>query len=133
MLDTYTSTSYNDTQADAVAELLYHCGANVEMKYTLEESGTPTVLAARALSDVFGYSHSIRYLQKDDYRWEEWKEMLKNELDTGYPVIYDGQSNSGGHAFVCDGYNNDELYHINWGWGGLYNGNFVLSLLDSKG
>ncbi len=133
MLDTYTSTSYNDTQADAVAELLYHCGANVEMKYTLEESGTPTVLVARALSDVFGYSHSIRYLQKDDYRWEEWKEMLKNELDAGYPVIYDGQSNSSGHAFVCDGYNNEELYHINWGWGGLYNGNFVLSLLDSKG
>lgn len=133
MLDTYTSTSYNDTQADAVAELLYHCGANVGMKYTLKESGTPTVFVARALSDVFGYSHSIRYLQKDDYRWEEWKEMLKNELDAGYPVIYDGQSNSGGHAFVCDGYNNEELYHINWGWGGLYNGNFVLSLLDSKG
>lgn len=133
MLDTYTSTSYNDTQADAVAELLYHCGANVGMKYTLEESGTPTVFVARALSDVFGYSHSIRYLQKDDYRWEEWKEMLKSELDAGYPVIYDGQSNSSGHAFVCDGYNNEELYHINWGWGGLYNGNFVLSLLDSKG
>lgn len=133
MLDTYTSTSYNDTQADAVAELLYHCGANVGMKYTLKESGTPTVFVARALSDVFGYSHSIRYLQKDDYRWEEWKEMLKSELDAGYPVIYDGQSNSSGHAFVCDGYNNEELYHINWGWGGLYNGNFVLSLLDSKG
>lgn len=134
MLDTYYNTSYNDTQADAVAELLYHCGANVGMSYMLDESGATTIRAAQALSDVFGYSPSIRYLQKEDYRWGEWKEMLKAELDAGYPVIYNGRTHYGsGHAFVCDGYSNEELYHINWGWDGSYNGYFVLTLLDAQG
>ena len=35
MLPAYSGVSYTDTQADAVAKLLYHCGANVEMKYAI--------------------------------------------------------------------------------------------------
>lgn len=133
MLDAYGSVSYNDAQANAVATLLWHCGANVYMNYTSAASGANTPRVAKALSGVFGYSPSIRFLAKEAYRWEEWKAMLKNELDAGYPVIYDGQSNSGGHAFICDGYNNEDLYHINWGWNGSSNGFYVLSLLDDDG
>ena len=130
MLDSYRS-SYSDTEANAVATLLYHCGANVKMNYGLSSSGASTSLAAKALRDVFGYSPSIRYLTKEAYRWEEWKQMLKDELDAGYPVIYDGQNPSqGGHAFVCDGYDNNDFFSINWGWGGYQNGFYVLSTLN---
>ena len=59
--------------------------------------------------------------------------MLRKELDLGYPMIYDGQSSSGGHAFVCDGYSEDGTFHINWGWDGYSNGYFVLSTLDAEG
>lgn len=133
MLDAYSSVSYNDVQANAVSTLLWHCGANVYMNYGLGESGANTPRVAKALSEVFGYSPSIRFLAKEAYRWTEWKTMLKSELDADYPVIYDGQSQSGGHAFICDGYNNEDLYHINWGWNGSSNGFYVLSLLDDNG
>lgn len=134
MLDTYSSVSYNDAQANAVATLLWHCGANVYMNYTSGESGANTPRVAKALSGVFGYSPSIRFLAKEAYRWAEWKAILKAELDEGYPVVYDGRTPSdAGHAFVCDGYNNEDLYHINWGWNGSNNGFYVLSLLDDDG
>ncbi len=87
------------------------------------------------LSEVFGYSPSIRYLQREAYRWEEWKELLRTELDAGYPLIYDGTnpSTKGGHAFVCDGYTPEGLFHINWGWDGSSNGYYQLSVLDDDG
>lgn len=134
MLDSYKDT-YNDVQADAVAKLLWHCGANVSMNYGLNESGAPTKMVAKALSDVFGYSPSIRYLTKEAYRWAEWKDMLREELDAGYPFIYNGRNiqKGSGHAFVCDGYTAEGLFHINWGWGGLANGYFILSVLDDNG
>lgn len=132
MLDSYTAGSYTDTQADAVATLLFHCGVNVEMIYGTESSSANNKLAAKALRDVFGYSPEIRYLCREAYRWKEWKAMLREELDSGYPVLYDGYDSSddgGGHAFVCDGYDENDYYHINWGWGGYADGYFALNLL----
>ena len=132
MLDSYVTGSYTDTQADAVATLLFHCGANVYMNYGKDGSGTSTKLIASALRDVFGYSPEIRFLSREAYRWKEWKAMLREELDNGYPVIYDGYDSSedgGGHAFVCDGYDDNDYYSINWGWGGYADGYFALNLL----
>ena len=135
MLPGYKSVDYTDAQADAVAKLLYHCGANVGMKYATNESSSHTKRIATALSDVFGYSPSIRYLVREAYRWDEWKAMLRAELDAGYPLIYDGSNpgTGGAHAFVCDGYSPDGLFHINWGWNGGSNGYYQLSVLDDDG
>ncbi len=132
MLDTYTKGNYTDAQADAVATLLFHCGVNVEMEYGTDASAANNMLSAKALRDVFGYSPEIRFLCREAYRWKEWKAMLREELDNGYPVLYDGVDSSedgGGHAFVCDGYDEKDYYHINWGWGGYANGYFALNLL----
>lgn len=132
MLDDYRS-NFIEKQGNAVATLLYHCGANVEMDYGVSGSGANTPRVAKALSDVFGYSPEIRFLPKEAYRWKEWKAMICEELDTGFPLIYDGQSTKdGGHAFVCDGYDANGLFHINWGWGGYSNGYFQLSVLDDN-
>ena len=46
------------------------------------------------------------------------------------PVLYAGTSSGGAHAFVCDGYDGNGLFHINWGWGGMCNGYFKLSVLN---
>lgn len=35
----------------------------------------------------------------------------------------------GGHSFILDG-SDGEMYHFNWGWGGLNNGYFSLSALN---
>lgn len=129
MLDDYRS-NFTNKQGNAVATLLYHCGANVEMDYGVSGSGANTPRVAKALSDVFGYSPEIRFLPKEAYRWKEWKAMIREELDARFPLIYDGVSKKGGHAFVCDGYDANGLFHINWGWGGYSNGYFQLSVLD---
>lgn len=132
MLSDY-SGGYTQQQADAVAELMWHCGANVNMSYGTGASGAADKLAARSLRDVFGYTSSY-YVKKSYYTWEEWKTMLRSDLDAGCPILYSGQSNgSGGHSFVCDGYTADDTYHFNWGWNGYMNGYFVLSTLDAEG
>lgn len=132
MLPEYGYTS-NESQNEAVAKLMFHCGANVEMNYSLDGSGAVSTLSAQSLVTNFGYDKQTRHIRKERYPWNEWKTMINKELDNNRPVIYDGQSRSAGHAFVCDGYTTEGAYHINWGWGGYVNGYFLLSTLDSEG
>jgi hypothetical protein len=67
---------------------------------------------------------------RDNYANTEWADMIKTELNAARPVLYSGSSYSTSHLFVCDGYDNNNLFHINWGWGGSSNGYFELSALD---
>ena len=65
---------------------------------------------------------------------ESWMQMVYNELNNNRPIYYAGSSeSSGGHAFVIDGYNQDGMVHVNWGWGGKSNGMFDISLLNPTG
>ena len=131
MLNEYEDGLYTDQQGDAVAKLMWHCGANVEMDYGVGESGALTPLIAPALRDVFGYSQTVKYEPRESYRWSEWKQKICKEIDEDRPVILNGTNpKGGGHAFICDGYTTDGAYHINWGWGGGSNGYFLLSTLD---
>ena len=43
---------------------------------------------------------------------------------------YCGYADDGGHAFILDGFNADGYFHVNWGWGGSFDGYFVVSLLS---
>ena len=65
------------------------------------------------------------------YTYNEWIELIYNELKQHRPVVYGGQSSGGGHEFVCDGYQGEDYFHINWGWGGMSDNYFKLSALDS--
>lgn len=124
---------YTEEQANAIANLMWQIGANVEMSYGSSSSGAISGVAAQKMVDIYGFSKELNYLYKEDYRWTEWKELLRTELREGRPVIYDGTSRSGGHAFICDGFKESEAFHINWGWGGLSNGYFLLTALDPDG
>lgn len=61
--------------------------------------------------------------------------MLKSELDASRPIIYAGFGSSGnsGHCFVIDGYDSNNYFHINWGWGGYQDGYFTLDAMDPLG
>ena len=129
----YVRGEYSDEEANAVSALMWNIGANVEMKYEANGSGAVTSTAVMKLNTVFGYSDEVQFVWKEDYRWAEWKQLVRNELDNERPIIYSGSSSGGGHAFICDGYKENEAFHINWGWGGLDNGYFLLTALDSEG
>ena len=134
------TTSSTQAQIDAVSTLLYHCGVSVDMQYNFDGNGTSgayTVLnaigkalratAEEAFIDYFGYkSSTVQGKFMKDYSYSAWVSLLKNELNNNRPILYSGQSSSGGHAFICDGYDSNDHFHFNWGWGGLYDGNFAL-------
>ncbi len=128
MTDTYSSSS-TQAQKDAVATLMYHCGAGTNMDFNTE-SGTSINAAAYALKNYFGYDTNIQLNHRDYYTRAEWIAMLKSEIDGSRPVLYSGSSQTAGHAFVCDGYDNDDFFHFNWGWGGLSNGFFAITALN---
>ena len=106
---------------DAVATLLYHCGVSVNMNYGPSGSGAYSADVETALRSYFGYCGAT-YREKTAYEEEAWIALLKGELDQSRPVYYSGQSESGGHAFVCDGYDNNDLMHFNFGWSGSGDG-----------
>jgi len=116
-----TSSNY-----DAIAKLMYHCGVSVEMDYGPNGSGAVTAYVADALKTYFGYKEQCTYEWKDYYSNSTWENMMKTELNQGRPMQYRG----GGHSFVLDGYNNNNLFHFNWGWSGSYNGYFTFSNLN---
>ena len=131
MLPTYTEGKYNTTQADAVAKLMFHCGAAVQMDYG-DSSGA--LLRPEDMSTYFGYDADLlQEVYRSFYTLAEWKKILDRELEAKRPIIYGGvASNEDGHQFVCDGSDGEGLYHINWGWPGDSDGYFDITLLDPE-
>ncbi len=130
MLDKYDGTSDPAVNREAVAELMYACGVSVNMDYSSSASGAVTANVATALSTYFGYDKGAVFYNREFYGIAEWEDMVYGQLEKFGPVQYSGRNSEGGHSFVCDGYNSDGFFHINWGWGGLSDGYFKLTALD---
>ncbi len=157
MLDIYTNSA-TAAQKTAVATLMYHCGVATEMMYGNDAdggSGTFTLnygdeedptCAQNALWRYFGYKKPVGYM-RDGYKYgiytyykkwsdAEWTAMVKEELDQQRPIMYGGAGyneygeSTGGHSFICDGYNSMNYFHFNWGWSGDGDGYFTLSNLN---
>ena len=128
MLPDYSKSDYSSAQADAVAKLMYHCGAAVKMDYGPSSGAnvTPTILAT-----YFGYDADLMQdLTRTVFTLQQWMTLIDNELKAKRPILYSGKSSDGGHEFVCDGSDGNGLYHINWGWGGYQDGYFDLTILQ---
>lgn len=117
-------------QKDAVAKLMYHCGAAVQMNYGPESAAA---VSATKLAKYFGYDADLMMdLNRSSFTLDKWMQIIDTELAAGRPVLYGGQASDGGHQFICDGIDGEGLYHINWGWSGSQNGYFDLSLLNPE-
>ena len=127
------TNSSPEEQIDAIATLMYHCGVSVEMGFASDGSGANSEDVPYAISTYFSYSNQAELLRRDNYQLSQWQNMLKESFDLGWPVYYSGYSDSGGHAFVCDGYDDNDLFHYNWGWGGSNDGWFVIDEIDYAG
>jgi hypothetical protein len=135
MTPSYSSNS--DSKADActaVATLMLHCGISVKMDYDAS-SGAFGEDIAPAFANYFNYDKGIAHYYHKYYSDSTWNGIIRNELYNSRPVLYCGVTSSNeGHAFVCDGCDaGDGYFHINWGWSGYYNGNFLLNALDPEG
>lgn len=130
MLDSYVEGKYDEKEANAVAYLMKASGYSVDMNYTTNESGAISFNIGKALIENFGYNPHLTYEERDYYNETSWGKMVYAELAARRPVIYGGQSEGGGHQFVCDGYDGQGYFHINWGWGGMSDGYFLLQSLN---
>lgn len=144
----FSSTTYqwsampnNVTSSNtAVATLMYHCGVSVAMNYDIGGSSAQIVsadgdyeyCAENALKNYFDYKNTLNGVLKEDD--SQWINLLKTELDNARPILYAGagQTSTGysGHAFVCDGYDNSDYFHFNWGWHGLGQGYYYINNLN---
>ena len=113
-----------------IAQLLHHLGISVNMQYSGNGSGAYSEDVPNALRNYFRYNcedHITNYgnwWPGWGYTNEEWAQMLKDGgLDEGLPLYYSGQDDSGagGHAYVVDGYDENDYFHYNWGWSGRDN------------
>ena len=138
--------SSSTAQVNAVATLMYHIGVAIEMNYGVDASGAQMTNYGYSYNQVpstqdalrmfFGYTDSIEALYRDNYGVTDavWKSYVKNEIDASRPVLYSGFDSTGGHCFVCDGYNTAETqFHFNWGWSGYFDGYFSLNNLALGG
>ena len=131
------SSSSSTAQKTAVATLCYHIGVAIEMDYGVSGSGAYTFeygqglpSAENALKTYFKYRNTLHGEFKQFYTDAQWMDMLRADLDLSHPVIYSGSDTSGGHCFVCDGYNNNNQFHFNWGWGGYCDGYYTIGSLN---
>ena len=118
---------------NAVATLMYHCGVSIDMNYGVSSqggSGAQTLDVVDALKTYFGYPTSVQGKYRSNYSDAQWKNLLKTELDASRPVQYAGTGSGGGHSFVCDGYDNNDFFHFNWGWSGSSDGYFSVNALS---
>ena len=117
-------------QIDAIATLMYHCAVSVNMMWAIDGSGAFSDDVPQSIAQYFDYTNQAVKRNRDSFQYDVWANMLKESFDMGWPVFYSGQSSEGGHAFVCDGYNDANLFHYNWGWGGSGDGWFDFDLID---
>jgi len=132
----FITTASPSNQITEIAKLTYHCGVSAATTYSIGGSSASLYYACNALNTYFSYNNTSstmtpEYKNRSMFSDNDWIDMIKAELNAWRPVLYRGEGSSGGHAFVCDGYDDQNYFHFNWGWGGAYNGYFLLSSLTT--
>ena len=129
MSPTYGYYGATETMNQAVANIMLMAGCSVKMDYGLSASGAPAAYVKDALQDYFDYKTTISYVERDKYSGTqaEWNQKVYDELKNGRPVFYGGvrkykdketgEDRESGHAFIIDGYDENDYFHVNWGWG----------------
>lgn len=117
-------------QKAAVATLLEYCGKASKLDYSPTGTGGVIATYSAAMRLRLRLGSAITTISAATMGDAAFERRVYQELAAGRPVVMQGyKPTCGGHAFVVDGYIGG-LYHINWGWGGTYNGRYALSALD---
>lgn len=130
MLGDYSASSATEQQRQAVAHLLRGLGGSVRMNYFPTASGADINDATQALLKYWDYSDDIRYIRRSWFTLRDWSQLLYDALKNYGPILYGGFSSASAHAFVCDGYDGEGLFHFNWGWDGKADGYFAIDFLN---
>ena len=112
-------------EIEAAALISFHCGVTIDMGYGPDGSGGASGPIPNAMHTYFSYSDAIVQLNRNDFETETWKRMVREQFDMGWPMYYGG-CDDGCHAFICDGYDDYDMFHFNLGWGGGSDGWYII-------
>ena len=118
----------NSSEAEKLATgtLCFHCGVTIDMGYGPDGSGGGSGTIPSVMHTYFDYCDANVQLSRNDFETEIWKTMVREQFDMGWPMYYGGCENDGCHAFVCDGYDDNDMFHFNLGWGGSSDGWYLI-------
>lgn len=105
----------NDKAAVTVA-----CGFAMHQVYNPGGSGTFGVDQADHAYQRFGFTDAELLQPENPELFTRLSSNMMNALPAHIAVV--NLDWTVGHNMVVDGYNTDDFYHINFGWGGPYNG-----------
>ena len=120
------NNSSSEAEKLATGTLCFHCGVTIDMGYGPDGSGGASGPIPGVMRDYFDYSDAIVQLRRNDFETEIWKTMVREQFDMGWPMYYGGCQDGGCHAFVCDGYDDHDMFHFNLGWGGGSDGWYLI-------
>ncbi|MDD4848831.1 MAG: C10 family peptidase [Bacteroidales bacterium] len=115
-----------------ISKMMYHIGISVDMMYGPDGSGAYSQDVPAAMINHFKFKNTATHYSRYDYNGN-WMQLLKDELNQQRLMYYNGCSQSGCHAFVCEGYNSDDYFYFNFGWGGQNNGYYTLESVGGYG
>jgi hypothetical protein len=120
------TSSSSDAEKLATGTLCFHCGVTIDMGYGPDGSGGASGPIPFVMRDYFNYSNANVQYSRNDFETEEWKTMVREQFDMGWPMYYGGCQDGGCHAFICDGYDDNDMFHFNLGWGGSSDGWYLI-------
>ena len=112
-------------EIQAVALISFHCGVTIDMGYGPDGSGGGSGGIPAAMHEYYNYSEANVQYSRNDFETELWKFMVREQFDMGWPMYYGG-CDDGCHAFICDGYDDKDMFHFNLGWGGGSDGWYLI-------
>lgn len=135
-------SNYNNS----VDTLMYQCGVSVAMDYGDDnqggsgawvlqtEAGPGQPCSQYSFVNYFQYdSNTIQGVMMSEFSASDWMTLMQNELNANRLIQYEGDdvNGGGGHTWVCDGYDANNMLHMNWGWSGQSDGYFAVTNLDA--
>ena len=133
--DWYPDMGLTTNQKIGIATLMYDCGLACHMNYKESASGTTLIDAAQGMINNMRFDpYALKLASRDYHSNEDWMAMIYDALDHGRPILYSGTDpNTGGHAFVFDGYDEEGKIRVNWGWDGEGDGYYDFADLNPTG
>lgn len=104
---------------DNLAQLHRDLGAIMKAQYGSAETGANN--AEQQIAKYMGYKAAASE-RLDCKSYEDWLIYLKGFLDKKQPVFTIG----GAHQYIVDGYDSNDYFHFNYGWGGINNGFYFI-------
>lgn len=106
------------------AALTFACGTALKQVYSSSISGTYGMTQAGAAYQRFGFEESRLVLSPGTTENENLAENMKQAVPAHLGLV--DPDHTVGHNVVVDGYNTDEFFHLNFGWGGSANGWYTM-------